>query len=401
MLFDVFVTCFDIEYSSFVSNEIDNILVAYMMGVQGEKDLAYASLIQVIRSKTAKGFIPNFSAGGAKSQDRTEPPLAAKVMLYLVDRFGDRWIIDYLWDDLAIQLDWFWSERRLDDFIVLGSDPVSYPNSHSTNSMQGARFESGLDNSPMYDGDFFEGNLMQLYDVGMTSLVLQECESLIELASMTDRNTNDLKKRARILRQSLRKLWDADDGIYTNMFVNGTFYKRRSPTSIYPLLSKVPTDDQVEFMVEHWLTNSTRFCIGLRTVDCWWGLPSISADDPAFPKLGYWRGYVWGPMSLLVYWALENYSHLPQVSLAKHQLASQMSDMFLNLWEKKGRVCENYSPHLNAMDCTGDKFYHWGALAGLLAVLETNETSEIWPCSSAQGSKHHQPRKCSRVNESM
>jgi hypothetical protein len=25
--------------------------------------------------------------------------------------------------------------------------------------------------------------------------------------------------------------------------------------------------------------------------ECFWGLPSISADDPAFPPLGYWRGY--------------------------------------------------------------------------------------------------------------
>jgi hypothetical protein len=44
---------------------------------------------------------------------------------------------------------------------------------------------------------------------------------------------------------------------------------------------------------------------------CYWGLPSISADDPAFPKLGYWRGYVWGPMVQLTYWGLQNYQHVP------------------------------------------------------------------------------------------
>ena len=52
---------------------------------------------------------------------------------------------------------------------------------------------------------------------------------------------------------------------------------------------------------DRWLLNSTRFCISEDwpsgvTDDCYWGLPSISADDPAFPPLGYWRGYVWGPM---------------------------------------------------------------------------------------------------------
>ena len=39
--------------------------------------------------------------------------------------------------------------------------------------------------------------------------------------------------------------------------------------------------------------------------DCYWGLPSIERADPAFPPLGYWRGYVWGPMAQLVYWALQ------------------------------------------------------------------------------------------------
>ena len=33
---------------------------------------------------------------------------------------------------------------------------------------------------------------------------------------------------------------------------------------------------------------------------CYWGLPSIQASDPAYPPLGYWRGYVWGPMIQLV-----------------------------------------------------------------------------------------------------
>ena len=43
--------------------------------------------------------------------------------------------------------------------------------------------------------------------------------------------------------------------------------------------------------------NSSRFCLSPsgdfagNTDDCYWGLPSISADDPAFPQLGYWRGY--------------------------------------------------------------------------------------------------------------
>ena len=51
-------------------------------------------------------------------------------------------------------------------------------------NMQDARYESGLDNSPMYDGTFSNTTngcgltesgcgLMELYDVGMSSLFVQ------------------------------------------------------------------------------------------------------------------------------------------------------------------------------------------------------------------------------------
>ena len=52
--------------------------------------------------------------------------------------------------------------------------------------MQAARYESGLDNSPMYDGTFFAKNLsasgsllhgaMELYDVGFASMCAQRAE---------------------------------------------------------------------------------------------------------------------------------------------------------------------------------------------------------------------------------
>lgn len=51
-----------------------------------------------------------------------------------------------------------------------------------------------------------------------------------------------------------------------------------------------------------------RFCIspngdmaGNNPNTCYWGLPSIAADDPAFPPLGYWRGFVWAPWAQLTW----------------------------------------------------------------------------------------------------
>ena len=100
-------------------------------------------------------------------------------------------------------------------------------------------------------------------------------------------------------------------------------------------------------MTVHWLTNKTRFCINenYETENegrCYWGLPSISADDPTFPPLGYWRGYVWGPMAQLTYWSLAEYDHVPVVRSARKAMCKQMTAMFLNQWRLHAHICENF-----------------------------------------------------------
>ena len=96
-------------------------------------------------------------------------------------------------------------------------------------------------------------------------------------------------------------LWNEELGIFVNRFSsdhnNGTFYEHISPTSFYALQAKAATDAQAATMAEKWLMNSSRFCIAENgdfkgnKDTCYWGLPSIEASDPAYPPLGYWRGY--------------------------------------------------------------------------------------------------------------
>ena len=70
--------------------------------------IAASNLVQVIRSKTAQGFVPNFSSAGQKSLDRTEPMIGAKVLRVLHDKYAKAggeygWVAELLLDDL---LDW-------------------------------------------------------------------------------------------------------------------------------------------------------------------------------------------------------------------------------------------------------------------------------------------------------
>ena len=131
-------------------------------------------------------------------------------------------------------------------------------------------------------------------------------------------------------------LWDDAAAVFTNKKPNGSFLPRISPTSFYPLIVKAATPSQVARTSTAWLLNSTRFCLSPEgdfsgnSDQCYWGLPSISADDPAFPKLGYWRGYIWGPMAMLTYWGLEEYSAVPAAAQARASLTKQMNSMMLD-----------------------------------------------------------------------
>ena len=373
------------------------------------KHIAYSNLFQAVKSKTTAGFIPNWSTGGAKSQDRTEPPVGAKVALEIYRKYKETWPIEVVFDDLLDWNDWFLRKRVLQPagLIALGSldENLNHndqqPTIETQNTMQAARFESGLDNSPMYDGHLFDNqttHMMQLYDVGMTSMVAQEAYSLSELARIIGRFelSRMLKDRGDDLRFKIRtNFWDPVQLRFANRYPNGTFSNHISPTSFYPLLAGAASSQQAMTMIQLWLFNSSRFCLtpngdfaGNDPHHCYWGLPSISADDPKYlsSNFVYWRGYVWGPMAQLVYWSLEGSAfsstiratinnttgtgQTDVITQARKALCKQMQSMMMQQWDLNHHICENYSPLKNATECSGTKFYHWGALNGLIGMIE-------------------------------
>lgn len=145
------------------------------------------------------------------------------------------------------------------------------------------------------------------------------------LAGILNRSKDVTMLTARVakLRIAAQALWDPSNngGIFTNKFagqLHGTcppnllpckdgFYQRISPTSFYAMLGGIATDEQATAMVTNWLLSKDHFSIS-KTGDsvgnddsCWNGLPSIARSDPAFLQNGYWRGHVWGPISMSVF----------------------------------------------------------------------------------------------------
>ena len=360
-----------VNWGGYVLFDWDTFFAATMAGI-GDKDLAYANALETLREETPQGFVPNYArAGNWKSTDRSEPPVGAITVLALYRKFHDRWFLE---DAFAPLLSWnrWWNEhRQMQGYIVLGSDPQNEPanlDDGSRGTWQGAVYESGLDNSPMYDGTFYnpQTHLLEYADVGMTSLYIADCDALAEIAETLGKATEakELGDRAIRYRTKLAALWDEKAGIFLNKDLHtGEFNKRLSPTNFYPLLAKAATPEQAQSMINH-LVNREEFGSD-------WIMPSIARNDSAFKDQQYWRGRVWGPMNYLVYLGIENYPY-PR---ARTWFAEKSYELFLKEWREKGHVHENYNAITGSGDDveSSDRFYHWGALLGYVEYLEQTE----------------------------
>jgi len=361
-------------WGGYVLCDWDTFFAASLAAV-GNRELAYANVLEILNEETPEGFVPNYARpDGWKSSDRSEPPVGAITVLALYEQFHDRWLLEETFNRLLRWNVW-WSEHRdTDGYLAWGSDGENQPanlEDPSKGTLQGARFESGLDNSPMYDTAIYNAatHQMELADVGLMSMYIADSEALATIADILGKRAEAgaLRERAAKYRRSLSTLWDDKTGIYLNKDLHtGQLSTRLSPTNFYPLLARAPSPEQAAQMIRKHLLNPDEFG-GARV------LPSIARNDPAFVDQDYWRGRIWGPMNYLVYRGLVNYD-LPEAIEARRQLARKSMDLFLHEWREKGHVHENYSATSDDSDTiqNSDRFYHWGALLGLIGYEEAS-----------------------------
>jgi neutral trehalase len=360
------------EWGGYVLYCWDTYLAAYMASLDN-KELAYSNAIEITLEKTKGGFVPNCSsASGFKTLDRSQPPLGSMVILELYTKFKDIWLIEMLFDHLMDWNRWYCKAREIEDgLLALGSNPYdpiigNYWESAGVGDIYGAAMESGLDNSPMYDEVMFDRDksLMMLGDVGLTSLYIMDCISLEKIALIIGRNAeaSELSFRAQRFSKGLSQLWCEEKGIYLNKRIdNGIFCNRISPTNFYPLLTGSIPKENSEKMIQKHFYNPDEF---------WgkWMIPSCPRNDPSYKDQDYWRGRIWAPLNFLVYMGLKKYD----MATAMRDLAEKSEELFLKEWLENRHIHENYNADTGE-GCdkpNSDKFYHWGALLSLIALIE-------------------------------
>ncbi len=349
----------------------DTYFAAHMLSLDN-KELAYANAIAITKEITSRGFVPNNVQQGHKSEDRTEPQVGSIVVKEIYKRYKEKWFLQEVYPELLSWNRWRAANRDVDGYLVHGSDPYDYGDFKSQSAtqsgkMKAAKWESGMDNSPMWDDAAFDtiNHRMLLADVGLMSLFIADCRSLAEIATILGyhQDSKELNDRAEKYAGKLKTLWDDKFGLFLNKdLVSGHASYRLSPTLFYPLLARVPTQDQANRMMKEHFYNPNEF----------WGeyiLPSAARNDVAYKDNHYWRGRIWAPLNFLVYLGIRNY-RLPN---AQNDLVLKSKNLLLKTWLKEKHVCENYNAD-NGLggeaDTWSDAFYHWGALLGFMDIID-------------------------------
>jgi len=330
-------------------------------------DLAFANAVEVTKGITRRGFIPNCSSAyGIQSDDRSQPPVGSLMVLEIYKRHKQRWFLAEVYDELLRWNSWWPGARDNKGLLAWGSDNEPQLVDGTFHNFQAALFESGLDNSPMYDGVPFNPrtNQLEMADVGLNSLYVADCRALAEIAAVLGKTADQSELLARGARYAtaLGSLWDDTAGIYLNRRTDtGERSPRLSPTNFYPLIAKVATPEQAARMVREHYFNPREFYGE-------WLMPSIARNAPGFEEQNYWRGRIWGPMNFLVYLGMRNYDLGP----ARTDLAGHSHQLLMKSWRSDRAIYENYNAITGAGNDVGssDAYYHWGALLGVIGLLE-------------------------------
>ena len=406
-----FPTGSGIVWGGYVQGGWDAVFQALQADLQSPS-MAEASILGLLRDASQNGFIPNAATGWGMTEDRSEPPLAAYAALKLYKEHGNLQFIETAFPALYRWHQWWptardgnhnglleWGSNPGDTrsfldftheeidglrsaYTRLGFQPPTIQVSDMMDNIKMAGDESGLDNSPMWDGVKFneQSHTMEQDDVGLSSLWALDGWALAEIAHVLGRSEEEQNLRRDFQEMTARVnelMWSEADGMYFNRRWDGSFNRRISPTNFHPLLAGIASPERAKRMVEQYLLNPQKF----------WGeyvVPATPRDDPAFKDQNYWRGRIWGPTNYLVYEGLKRTG----LDDAAAELARKSTLLFLKEWHDKGHIHENYNTVLGiGDDVVGSsvRYYAWGGLLPLTMVEELIDV-EAWGSGFRVGS---------------
>lgn len=363
------------------------------------KEMAYATCFSILDEISPTGCVPNVGGATGPTAERSQPTVGSLCVWKLYLQHHDRWFLEECFPRLLKWNRWYFASRdrngdglfepgcgiyettydhiRKYGFIPAGAEDGQAEPDWLVSHPIGPMFETGLDNSPMWDRAVYnqQEHCLELSYVGLNALLVMDCNLLAKIGreiGADETIISELKKRAEALTEKIhQELWCEDQGCYLNKHWSGHFDPAMAPTHFYAWMTENVDPARTEKMLSHLLDEEE-----------FWGdlvIPMISKKDPAFSDQQYWRGRIWAPTNYLTSEALLADGQYEVVK----KLAQKGYDMFLGCWKEKGFVGENYNGITGQASEKGDilwfsdKFYHWGALLVYMA-LQTTLEFDVW-----------------------
>jgi hypothetical protein len=196
---------------------------------------AKATFHAILNTAQPDGMIPNYTdINGKVSADRSQPPVGALCAWKLYERWQDSAFLDSVFPALERWHAWWFSPRP--------SNGLPYRDGNrngllewgtETGVLQNARYESGLDDSPMWDDAVMDSTsrTMMLDAVDLNALWAADALYLAQIADVIGAKEQATRYRAErdtMASRINRLLWDEEIGLYSNR----TWSAMKHPTVI-------------------------------------------------------------------------------------------------------------------------------------------------------------------------
>ncbi len=340
---------------------------------------AHGMVRDILAWQTDEGMLPQFGEFSNMPQPTTPPvarghsqyPIGALTVAKLHMRRPDRAFLNEVYPRLLASHRWWfadrgdgqpWRDGNRNGLLELGSN---YPEEIPAKARRQMACNESYDDSPQWEAAAYNERTgtLELDTVERNCLYAMDCWVLAWLARQLGRQNEALALEAEHRKMAgtiNRLLWDERRQCYYNRRwkpADGEWFTPQVSADVFlSLVGKVAQPGQAAALVK--LFHDPRKFAGE------WILPTISRDDPEYPKQDYWKGKAWAPVNWLVYQGLKIYEWDREARL----LAESSAKMFLKAWREKGECHENFLSTTGA--ATGDPHYTWGALMALMAIEE-------------------------------
>jgi glycogen debranching enzyme len=165
----------------------------------------------VLNGQLPNGLVPNFSGRGwGVSADRSQPPVGSLCVWKMYQRDPDIAFLKEVFPKLLKWHNWWFTARdgNNDGLLEWGSE---------TGVLQNAKFESGLDDSPMFDTATMSGTHMMVDSVDLNALWAMDAEYLAKIAQVLGDHDEAAKlgdEVVHMVNQVNGSLWNPEVGAY-------------------------------------------------------------------------------------------------------------------------------------------------------------------------------------------